>query len=244
MVGGEADGPADLVGEDDVLAGLHAEAHDARLIGGEAGAEGGSVQVEAVVEPVASGGVVAEGPSFCLGLGPEPVEGFLGIEGVVGPPGGEEPLDGRAVILRPLRLAVRAVRATLLGPFIRVEPAPREGLPDVVLGAFDVAILVGVLDPENEGTAGLPGEQVVVECRADASDVEGTGRAGRETDAGGGGHSGSGLAGSGLDWRERIGEDTGPPGPLLGGDINRGREGRLRRRPSAGEEDVWRSYRA
>ena len=45
-------------------------------------------------------------------------------------------------------------------------------------------LLVGVLDPQDEGAAGVPGEQPVEQRRAGAADVEVAGGGGGEADAG------------------------------------------------------------
>jgi hypothetical protein len=66
---------------------------------------------------------------------------------------------------------------------IKLNAQPIEGLDDVVLGTGDKAGLVGVLNAENHVAAMLTSKEVVVQSRADTTNVEGTGRAGSETNA-------------------------------------------------------------
>jgi len=62
---------------------------------------------------------------------------------------------------------------------VPVEPQPLEALLDQGLAALLEAYPVGILDPEQELAAVLPGEQVVEEGGAGASEMERPGWAGR-----------------------------------------------------------------
>src|SRR3982750_4494240 len=82
-----------------------------------------------------------------------------------------------------LRLVVRPVRAADLGPLVPVEAEPAEAVEDGLQRLGDVALLVGVVDAQDELAAVLAGEQPVEKGRADAADVQVAGRAGGESRA-------------------------------------------------------------
>src|SRR5690606_30663072 len=84
-----------------------------------------------------------------------------------------------------LALAVGRVRPARLRPLIHGQPRPAEALQDVLLGALDVARPVGVLDAEDERSSLPACEEVVVEGRSQAADVEEAGGARGEADADG-----------------------------------------------------------
>ena len=89
----------------------------------------------------------------------------------------------------PLALPVGTERATDVRPLVPIEAEPAQDIDDPLLGSFDVAVAVGVLDAKQEGaglslTPGLPVRQQPVEERgAGAADVQQPGRARREPDA-------------------------------------------------------------
>ncbi len=91
----------------------------------------------------------------------------------------------------PLALPVGTERAAHVRPLVPVEAEPAQDIDDPLLGSFDVAVAVGVLDAEQEGAVpplapGLPvREQPVEERGAGAADVQEPGRARREADADG-----------------------------------------------------------
>ena len=70
------------------------------------------------------------------------------------------------------RLDVRLVRAADLGALIPVEPEPAQGLEDQRLGAGDVALLVGVLDPQDEVAARVAGGEPREEGRANRAEMQ------------------------------------------------------------------------
>ena len=77
---------------------------------------------------------------------------------MVGVTVGEEPLDVGPIGLEPLRLAVGGERPTDVRALVPVQSKPREGVVELRLGVLAEARAVGVLDPEDELPALLPGE--------------------------------------------------------------------------------------
>ena len=73
------------------------------------------------------------------------------------------------------------MRAADLGPFVPVEPEPAERLEDQRLGARDVALLVRVLDAQDEGAAGVACREPREEGGADGAEVQRAGGRGRES---------------------------------------------------------------
>ena len=86
------------------------------------------------------------------------------------------------VELTALTLAVGTVIPPPCWAFVRGDPAPVQGLGDVVFRTRNVAFLVRILDSQDKLSAGLPGKEVVVEGGAQPSDVEGAGGGGGKTD--------------------------------------------------------------
>ena len=89
---------------------------------------------------------------------------------------------------QPLHLAVRRVRpagrlAGDLGALVPAQPEPVEPIEDVLLERDGAARLVGVLEPEDERAARVPGVQVVEQRRPRRPDVERPGRARGDPDA-------------------------------------------------------------
>ncbi len=89
----------------------------------------------------------------------------------------------------PLALHVRGVRPSHIGSFVPLETEPLQAIHQSFRRALDEPLLVGVLDPEDEG-ARLPGalglavgEQHVVHHEAGAADVQRSGWARREAHA-------------------------------------------------------------
>ena len=66
---------------------------------------------------------------------------------------------------------------------VPVDPEPAQRLLDLLGGGLDLAARVGVLDPQQELAALVPGEQPVEEEGAHAADVEEAGRARSHADA-------------------------------------------------------------
>ncbi len=101
---------------------------------------------------------------------------------------------------------VRALEGDLLVP---VEPEPGHPLEDRAGALVAAAGAVRVLDAEEEGAAGLAGEEPVEEGRARAADVEVAGGGGGEAEARGAGHgaggTGDGGRGTGVRWCAGLG---------------------------------------
>src|SRR5882762_6033601 len=79
-----------------------------------------------------------------------------------------------------LRLHVRRMRPAFLRAFVPGDAQPVQPFVDRVDCAGDQAVLIGVLDAQDQGPTALSREEVVVEDRAHAPDVEGTGGGWRE----------------------------------------------------------------
>ena len=94
-----------------------------------------------------------------------------GAEAGVGVAALDEPPRVLAVDLGALRLAVGAVGAADVGPLVPLQPEPAQARHQLLLGAGDEALAVGVLDAQDELPARLAGDQVVVERGAPAPEV-------------------------------------------------------------------------
>ncbi len=82
----------------------------------------------------------------------------------------------------PMAVAVTALEER---PLVPGNPQPGEAVENHLGVRLGAPLLVGVLDPEDEGAAGVPGEQPIEQRRAGAADVEIAGGGGSEADAGG-----------------------------------------------------------
>ena len=82
-----------------------------------------------------------------------------------------------------LRLEVGAVVAADLGPLVPIHAQPAHRVEDHLQEGVGVALLVGVLDAEDELAARVTGVEPVEQGRAGASDMEEAGGAGGEADA-------------------------------------------------------------
>jgi len=60
-------------------------------------------------------------------------------------------------------LTVRAMGAGFVRAFVGFQSAPAEAVKNILFGAFDVAALVGIFDPEYKIAAVPAGKKVVVE---------------------------------------------------------------------------------
>ncbi len=104
---------------------------------------------------------------------------------------GEERFDAAVVILLSLALEVRAAialaRAGGVGrqrAFVPGQPQPAKAVEDHIDRFLHIARGVGVLDPQDEGAAGVPGVEPIEQRGARAADVKKAGGAGGETNAG------------------------------------------------------------
>ncbi len=106
-------------------------------------------------------------------------EALIGVRRVA------QPGQRVGVDLAALALLVGAVRATDLDPLVPGEAEPAPQVQDRVVGLLGVALLVGVLHPEDDGAAEVAREGPVEQRRADQADVRGAGRGRAEADADG-----------------------------------------------------------
>src|SRR5262245_11004046 len=89
------------------------------------------------------------------------------------------------VICEPLRLEIRsawpaAAAAVVGGPFVPVEAQPLEAVENRLEGLGHVPLGIGIVDPQQELPAVLPGKEPIKERRADAADMQIAGRTGSE----------------------------------------------------------------
>src|SRR5690606_27979246 len=96
---------------------------------------------------------------------------------------GQQAVGVFAVQVEPLALEVGAVRAADIRPFVPVQAQPAQRFGDRGDARLVVALLVGILDAQDEGAVVLAGKKVGEERGARAADVQVTGRAGREAHA-------------------------------------------------------------
>jgi hypothetical protein len=136
--------------------------------------------------PVALGAAEAERLHAArLGLGAHRGQLLLVGEGQVGVARLEELLDVGLVeaLLVAQRLHVGAVGAADVGALVPVDADPAQRGHDVVGCALDEALLVGVLDAQDELAAVVARGQPVEEGGAHPADVQVAGGAGREAHA-------------------------------------------------------------
>lgn len=101
---------------------------------------------------------------------------FLGCgESVVGLARGEQSGEHVTVDFGALRLPVRPVRPTHLGPLIPIQAKPAQRVQQRQIAFLAVALGVGVLDAEHEGATGVPGVGPVEQRGADQTDVRSSG---------------------------------------------------------------------
>ena len=125
--------------------------------------------------------IIGERLAARLGLPAQGVQ-FLGrVEGVVGPARLDELQGVFEVDFAPLALAVGGVRPSDAHTFVDLDAAPFERFQNVILRSGDEPLRIGVLDAQDHRSLVPAGEQVVVQCRTDAADVQRPGGAGRET---------------------------------------------------------------
>ena len=132
--------------------------------------------VDLLLAQPAAAAVVAERSPGLVGPRPLRIQLFLGAEAAI------------RLIPRQHRLGVGpvavAVPALEEGTLVPGDPQPGEAVENHLGVRLGAPLLVGVLDPQDEGAAGVPGEQPVEQRRAGAADVEIAGGGGSEADAG------------------------------------------------------------
>jgi hypothetical protein len=120
--------------------------------------------------------VITERHAGLVGPGPLGVQLFLGAEAPI------------RLVPRQHRLGIGpvAVAVTALeeGPLVVGNPQPGEAVENHLGVRLGAPLLVGVLDPQDEGPAGVLGEQPVEQRRAGAADMEVAGWGWGEADAG------------------------------------------------------------
>src|SRR5688572_27157365 len=78
--------------------------------------------------------------------------------------------------MQSLRLPVRAVQPSNVGPFIPVEPQPSQVFEDAVLRLASRPLRVGVFDPQDERALVAVREEPVEQCGPRVADVQLSGR--------------------------------------------------------------------
>ena len=109
------------------------------------------------------------------------VQLLLGAEAIIGVAALDELLGVGHVHQLALGLHIRPVIAADIRPLIPVDAAATERLVDDLRRAFDEALLVGILNAQNEFAAHLLGVQVVIQGRPQAAQVHISRRRRRES---------------------------------------------------------------
>ncbi len=100
---------------------------------------------------------------------PGPGQALLAAEAVVGRLGVDELLGAGRVELEALRLDVGPEGAADVRALVPIEPQPLEGIVQVLDVFIGVARPIGVLEPQDEGAAVRPREEVVNQGRPNAA---------------------------------------------------------------------------
>ncbi len=98
------------------------------------------------------------------------------VERVVRSSSVDQNLRMLAIDRRALGLAVGPELSTNMRPLVEADAGPCEHLQDIPFGFGDKAGLVGILEPEDTPSAMMARKKVVVERRAQATDMQQTGR--------------------------------------------------------------------
>ena len=96
---------------------------------------------------------------------------------------GQQVLDRRLITIQPLRLVIRGERSAHLRAFVPVDAQPVQAVEDRLQCLVDIPLLVGVVDPQDELAAVLPGEEPVEQRRANPANVQISGGTGGESGA-------------------------------------------------------------
>ena len=148
-------------------------------------------QGEGVAQALAGLVVVDEGLALAFGLGAPCVQLLGGVEGVVGPARLNQLLCVLAVDAAPLALAIWCMRmalarslyhlSVLVHALVGDDPAPVQGLDNVLFRSRHEAVGVSVLDADDEVTSVLLGVKVIVKCGAHTSHMKRSGRGWRKS---------------------------------------------------------------
>ena len=109
------------------------------------------------------------------------LEPLFAAEAVVRGAAVDELLGPFLIERQALGLDIRSVRSTLARALVPAHPEPVQTVVDAVDRAGDQALLIGVLDPEDERALALAGEEIVVQGGPNAPDMERAGRGWRES---------------------------------------------------------------
>ena len=90
----------------------------------------------------------------------------------IGMPRFQQPFHFRLIPFHPLRLVVGRVRSTHVRTLIPVQPQPSESLKNRLQSFLDIALLVGIIDAQQECAISLSGEQIIEQRRADSTNVQ------------------------------------------------------------------------
>ena len=117
---------------------------------------GGEVRLDLLRGEIAAEAVVA-GRFLARGLLlAHLLQALRGAEAAVGVPGLEQSRGVLPVEIGPLALPVGTERTADVRPLVPIEAEPAQDIDDPLLGSFDVAVAVGVLDAEEEGAVAGP----------------------------------------------------------------------------------------
>ena len=135
----------------------HAEAN------GE-GHPGGEIRLDLLRGEIAAEAVVARRFLARRLLLPHLLQALRRAEAAVGMPARQQSRGVLPVEVGPLTLAIGTERAADVRPLVPIEAEPAQDIDDSLLGPFDVAVAIGVLDAEQEGALpslarGLPVRQ-------------------------------------------------------------------------------------
>ena len=141
-------------------------------------------QGEAVLHVLTRHGVVCRCRDACgLQALPHGLQVLRCVESVIGLVVLYQLVSVLPVQVLAIALAIRAVGATVPGPFIGLHAAPLQGLADVIFGPGNEPCLVRVLDAQQELATVLACEEVVVKGGAHTTHVQWPGGTWGEADS-------------------------------------------------------------
>jgi hypothetical protein len=141
------------------------------------------VHRQRVLHVATGGGVIRRRAVTAIRLLAQGLQFLLRVEGIVGRARVHQFLGVLAIEITALGLPVRAVVAPHLRPLVVRKPRPRQRVDDVRFRVFHVALLIGVFNPQQKFPVVLAGNEIVVERRPEASNVEKPRRTGSKADA-------------------------------------------------------------
>src|SRR5581483_1746611 len=109
------------------------------------------------------------------------VQFFWSLVGAVRPAVVHQPLRPLLVNVQPLALDVRSVGAADVRPFVPLQAQPVQPIQNTAERFLAGALLIGILDAQDELTTVTVGKQPVEQCGARAADVHIPRRTGRKT---------------------------------------------------------------